>query len=224
MGTKPKAKAAPIDPPKGKATLTLPNRDATDAPAGSPSRRSEPHIKEIGGSGIALWDEKLLVRTMQTLRPPTLRGGETAEQHQQEVAGCAGVAIAAFKPRDAVEAMIASQAVTLHHASLECARRAMLPEQSPDVSSRLRKDAANSARAMVDMCEALNRLRGKGGQQRIVVERVQVAPGGQAIVGTVTAGTPLPSSRPAPQAIGQDAPQMAMLDVEAVKAGVGMGE
>ncbi len=223
MSTKPKlARAA--SQPTPKTVIALPN---TDPPkpgevqaADSPSRRSEPHVKEIGGSGIALWDESLLVRTMQTLRPPTLRQGETIEQHRTEIAGCAGIAISAFKPEDAIEAMIASQAVALHHASLECARRAMMPEQSSDVASRLRKDAANLSRAMIDMTEALERRRGKGAQV-IRVEKMLVTDGGQAVVGTVTAGTSLPTSPPTPQAIAQGAPPMAALDVLPVKVGVG---
>ena len=225
MSTKPKPARATAAP---KATIVLPNPAASASgephAADSPSRRSEPHVREIGGSGLALWDEGLLVRTMQALRPPTLRDGETVEQHRTEIAGCAGIAISAFRPKDAVEAMIASQAVALHHASLECARRAMLPEQQSDVASKLRKDAANPARAMVDMVEALQRYRGTG-PQVIRVERMVVADGGQAVVGNVTAGASLPSSAPAPRAIERGAPPMAtpdaLPDVVAVDRGEG---
>jgi hypothetical protein len=52
------------------------------------------------------------------------------------------------------------------------------------VASKLRKDAANLARAMVDMLDALDRKRGKG-PQVVRVERVVVNEGGQAIVGNV---------------------------------------
>ncbi len=94
--------------------------------------------------------------------------------------------------------MIASQAVALHFASLECSRRAMLPGQPADMASRLRKDAANSARAMIEMAEALDRRRGKG-PQTIRVERVVVQDGGQAVVaGTVVTGGTLAAQGPAP--------------------------
>ena len=132
------------------------------------------------------------------------------------------VAIKAFKPTDPVEAMLAAQAVMLHNLAMEAGRRAQLPQQSPDVSSRLKKDAANSARAMVEMTEALQRRRGKG-PQVIRVEKMLVADGGQAVVGNVTTGMSLPASPLAPPAIGQGAPPIPMLDSEPVEAGVGEG-
>lgn len=81
--------------------------------------------------------------------------------------------------------MMAAQAVAMHHAAMECARRAMLPEQPSDTADRLRRQAANMSRAMVDMAEAIDRRRGKG-PQIVRVERVVVHDGGQAIVGAVT--------------------------------------
>jgi hypothetical protein len=80
--------------------------------------------------------------------------------------------------------MLAAQAVGLHHGSMECLRRSLLPGQDAEVASRLRKDAANLARAMADMLDALDRRRGKG-PQVVRVERVVVHEGGQAIVGNV---------------------------------------
>ena len=60
----------------------------------------------------------------------------------------------------------------------------MLSDQPPDVASKLRRDAANLARSMTDMLDALDRKRGKG-PQVVRVERVVVHEGGQAIVGNV---------------------------------------
>lgn len=108
--------------------------------------------------------------------------------------------VEAFQPKDGVEAMIASQAVALHMLTMETARRAQLPDKPIEVTSRLRRDAANTARAMVEMTEALERRRGKG-PQRIVVERVVVNEGGQAIVGHVSTPQSLPSSGAAPMAL-----------------------
>jgi hypothetical protein len=48
-------------------------------------------------------------------------------------------------------------------------------------------DQANKlSRSFLGLIEALNRHRGKGGQQKVTVEHVHVHQGGQAIVGTVT--------------------------------------
>ena len=57
---------------------------------------------------------------------------------------------------------MAAQAMAMHHASMECSRRAMLPDQPFEAACKLRKDAANMARAMTDMLDALDRKRGKG--------------------------------------------------------------
>lgn len=93
-------------------------------------------------------------------------------------------AVRAFEPKNEIESMMAAQAVALHLASMECARRAMLADQPGEAAMRLRRDAAILSRAMVDMAEAIDRRRGKGPQ----VVRVVVHEGGQAIVGTITAG------------------------------------
>ena len=63
----------------------------------------------------------------------------------------------------------------------------MLPGQPSEVASKLRKDAANMARAMTDMLDAMDRKRGKG-PQVVRVERVVVHEGGRAIVGNVQGG------------------------------------
>ena len=170
------------------------------------SKQATPCMREIGGSEYEVWDNSLLHRTMMAAPPTMGSDGQPAENYS---AALAGLALRGFAPKDPVEAMIASQAVALHFASLECSRRAMLPQQNSDVAARLRKDAANSARAMVDMCEALDRRRGKG-PQTIRVERVVVQDGGQAVVaGTVVSGASLPTSGPAPMIV--DAPARAVM-------------
>jgi hypothetical protein len=80
--------------------------------------------------------------------------------------------------------MLAGQAVAMHFGAMECFRRAILPDQHPEIASKLRRDGANLARAMTDMLDALDRKRGKG-PQVVRVERVVVHEGGQAIVGNV---------------------------------------
>jgi hypothetical protein len=95
--------------------------------------------------------------------------------------------MAEFKPQDGVEGMMAAQAIGLHSAAMECLRRAMISEQPAHMADQLRRQAANLSRTFMDMLAALDRKRGKG-TQVVRVERVQVAAGGQAIVGTIQAG------------------------------------
>ena len=175
--------------------------------------KSSDSVKALGGSGVFLWDMVLIERTRLTAPDIPVNG----EDHNKVLAA---TALRAFAPTDAVEAMIASQAVALHFASLECSRKAMISQQPSEMASRLRKDAANSARAMIEMCEALDRRRGKGSRQTVRVERVVVNEGGQAIVGPVTAGPSLPTSASVPRAIGEgDAPLQSLDMATATREG-----
>jgi hypothetical protein len=115
--------------------------------------------------------------------------------------------LAAFKPTDEIEGMIAAQAVAMHHTAMECFRRSVLPDQPTDAVSKLRKDGA------------LDRKRGKGGQQVVRVERVVVHEGRQAIVGNVMGGdtqaaTVTPKPNPAaPLAVSHDTPGLTLDDL-----------
>jgi hypothetical protein len=137
-------------------------------------------LREFGGSSD--WPEfnGALVRATIATVPTT----DPANLDRRITAALAG--LAAFKPIDEVEGMIAGQAVALHQAAMTCLARAMIPGQDFDAACRLRKDGANMSRAMTDMLDALDRKRGKG-PQVVRVERVVVHEGGQAIVGTVAA-------------------------------------
>jgi hypothetical protein len=65
--------------------------------------------------------------------------------------------------------------------------RALFDGQPAEIASKLLRDAANLARGMTEMIDALDRKRGKG-PQVVRVERVVMKDGGQAIVGAVAAG------------------------------------
>jgi hypothetical protein len=117
----------------------------------------------------------------------------------------------AFKPTDAIEGMIAAQAIAMHHGSMECFRRSMIPSQSWEVAARMRKDGANLARGMADMVDALDRKRGKG-PQVVRVERVVVHQGGQAIVGNVQASAAAAAGVAAPSPALEQDPPGPMLD------------
>jgi len=89
-------------------------------------------------------------------------------------------------PKDAVEAMLASQMAAAHMATMTFARRLSQVEtiQQQDSAER----AFNKlARTFAMQAEALKRYR-TGGQQRVTVEHVTVNEGGQAIVGNVETG------------------------------------
>ena len=153
-------------------------------PATAPEGRNV--IQEASGSRNSRWGANLLNRTLGTLADHGMsKDDKTA---RDELIGLTIDTLAAFAPTDPIEGMLAAQATAMHHASMECFRRAMNPEQPHEIAVRCRKDGANLARGVADMLDALARHRGKSTKQVVRVERVVVQDGGQAIVGAVATG------------------------------------
>jgi hypothetical protein len=97
-----------------------------------------------------------------------------------------------LKPVDGAEAMLAEQMVGTHFAALDCLRRAALPNQTPTSFDIAMKNAQKLMALYARQLESLNKNRSKD-QQKVTVEHVYVAAGGQAIVGSVdTSGRPSP--------------------------------
>ena len=176
-------------PPKAKPNTVV------DVPASG-------QLSDYSGSKSPAFTNSLLNAVINAAWLPN-GGDQEAKRRQLRIAlGALG----SFKPTDAIEGMLAAQAVAMHLAAMECFRRAMLPDQPSDTAARLRKDGANLARGVADMLDALDRKRGKG-PQVVRVERVTVHQGGQAIVGTVQSGAAAAADLAAPPpAVGQDPP------------------
>lgn len=100
-----------------------------------------------------------------------------------------------LQPTDGLEAMLATQMIGTHSAAVECLRRAMIPTQSSDGLRLVLSQAERLMGLYLRQVAALDKHRGKG-QQKIIVERMQVTAGGQAIVGNVQAA-PSAVSEPA---------------------------
>jgi hypothetical protein len=103
-----------------------------------------------------------------------------ARQYNAAIAGLIGIA-----PQDEIEGMIAAQLIATHNATMECYRRAMIGEQTLEGRRENLNQANKLSRTCATLIEALNRHRGKGGQQKVTVEHVDVHAGGQAVVGVV---------------------------------------
>jgi hypothetical protein len=87
--------------------------------------------------------------------------------------------------RDQVEAMLAAQMAAVHMAAMTFARRLANVETIPQQDSAER--AFNKlAQTFAAQVEALKRYR-SGGEQKMTVQHVHVAEGGQAIVGNISA-------------------------------------
>lgn len=138
-------------------------------------------LRMVGGSMSKALNNVLANQALRTMwQPPG-----TADDDRDRLYSAGIAAMVEFKPQDGIEGMMAAQAFGLHTAAMECLRRAMIPEQPGEAANQLRRQGANLSRAFLDVLAALDRKRGKGVRQVVRVERVMVAPGGQAIVGNV---------------------------------------
>lgn len=92
-----------------------------------------------------------------------------------------------LEPADGAEGMLAVQMVGTHNAALECLRRATLPNQTFEGRDMALKHAEKLMALFTKQLATLDKHRGKG-QQKVIVEHVNVEAGGQAIVGNVETG------------------------------------
>ena len=91
-----------------------------------------------------------------------------------------------IKPRDQIEAMLASQMAAVQMATMTFARRLAQVENIDHQDSAIR-GFTKLTRCFTAQIEALKKYRSNG-QQKVTVEHVTVNEGGQAIVGTVEQG------------------------------------
>jgi len=96
--------------------------------------------------------------------------------------------LAELQPATATEALLAAQMVGAQRAAMTYLHRALMPEQESEAVDRNVTRAVRLMRVFTEQVEAMAKLKGKSSQQRVVVEHVNVAAGGQAIVGTVIPG------------------------------------
>ncbi len=116
--------------------------------------------------------------------------------------------IKGVEPRDQIEAMLAAQMAAVHSATMIFARRLAHVDniQQQDSAERAFNKLARTFAAQVD---ALKNYRSKG-EQKMTVQHVHIADGGQAIVGNVSAPAGVPKkSEVQPHALAY-APGVAM--------------
>src|SRR5215217_754510 len=139
-------------------------------------------LRFLGGSASDAFNTILANQVTNALWLARADEDERQKRMSAAVAGLAGIG-----PRDELEGMLAGQLIAAHSASMECYRRAMLPEQPFEGWREALTQANKLSRTYATLLESLNRHRGKG-QQKVTVEHVHVHAGGQAIVGAVEAG------------------------------------
>src|SRR4249920_3042686 len=137
-------------------------------------------LKRVGGSQSDDWNHVLGNQAIQSLWINQSDNEGREKQFNAAIAGLIGIA-----PQDEIEGMIAAQLIAAHSATMECYRRAMIGEQTLEGRRENLNQANKLSRTYATLIEALNRHRGKGGQQKVTVEHVDVHAGGQAVVGVV---------------------------------------
>jgi hypothetical protein len=94
--------------------------------------------------------------------------------------------VGGVKPQDQVESLLAAHIAAVHIVSMRFAERVLNTMSVPDRESS-QQAFDKSTRTLVTLVEALKRHR-CGGEQKVIVQHVNVGEGGQAIVSNVTQG------------------------------------
>jgi hypothetical protein len=169
---------------KPKAAKPAAQAKAPEAPVTPLDKRWEPHrLLPVGmytSTDAAMVETAKLNEIMGLLWLPARLS--KAERDAQLVKAID--LLESIKPADGIEMMLAEQMVGTHTAAMECLRRAMLESQTFEGRNASLSHAQRLMALYTKQLAALDKHRGKG-QQRVTVEHVHVAPGGQAIVGNV---------------------------------------
>ena len=148
----------------------------------SPPAKREGALPTVSGTGPGEWNDSLLAGIVQVAAGSDLHGDDKGAAAKRARAGIA--AMRGIGPDDVIADMVAAQLVSAHHAAMDCYKRAagggelVVWREALNQANRLSRTSAA-------LIEALNRHRGKSGQQTVRVEHVTVNDGGQAIVGAV---------------------------------------
>jgi hypothetical protein len=130
-------------------------------------------------------DDRTLVDLLTTQLCSVLRG-DPAKPFDIAVLNAALDLMVAIGPKDPTEALVAVQMAAAHAMAMDCAKRATWNMgKYLEAGTTYAALSGKLMRTFAVQLEALNRGRGKGVTQRVVVERVNVEPGGQAVVGAV---------------------------------------
>jgi hypothetical protein len=139
---------------------------------------------QITGSRTTEVADRTFIQVANALVWPKPKGGA------DDLLRRAIASISELAPQNATEAMLATQMIAVHEAALMFLHQATVADQYVAVIDANVLRATRLMRVFGEQLEAMQRLRGKSGQQRVTVEHVHVNDGGQAIVGSVSTKAP----------------------------------
>jgi hypothetical protein len=143
-------------------------------------------MKKSSGIKAHSVTDRLLCQTASA----TLRHWGTKESTPGERLELAASALAEMEPSNSTEAMLANQMIAANDAALLFVHQATLNETTSQQRDDNTDRACKFLALFIEQVDAMQRLKGKAGRQKVTVEHVNVHAGGQAIVGTVTARRP----------------------------------
>ena len=144
-------------------------------------------LRALGGGKHDEWNQHLTAQLAGSL--PEARGSMTAATVEGSLGALTGQI--GIDPQDPVEGMLSAQMIAANAAALDLYRRAWIPEQSFEASTRYLALAEKAARTLARLSEALDRHRGKG-QQQITVKHVTVNAEQAVVADTVVGGSKAP--------------------------------
>ena len=157
-----------------------------------PAKRQAPRIKMRGKEMIVSREDMMraLGTDSQEFMDGVLRQLANAvspgKDADEEAINFALAVIAGIEPKDELETMLAMQMVAVHLATMTFTRR-LARVETLDQQHGSERALNKLARTFAMQMEALKRYR-TGGEQKVVVQHVNVNEGGQAIVGNVDRG------------------------------------
>jgi hypothetical protein len=112
-------------------------------------------------------------------------GAPSGDPNEQAVCGL--LMLREIEPKGIFQSLLAIQAVAVHRAAMSCLRTAFANTSGLGLGNALVNQATRLMGLFVEQVDAMARLKGTVGQQKVTVEHVHVNAGGQAIVGAVSA-------------------------------------
>ena len=168
-------------------TDAVPVETDPSAEPSPPATASKGALPTVSGAGPGEWNNALLAGIVQVCAGSDLGDEGAVAKARAGIAAMKGIGA-----DDVIADMVAVQLVSAHHAAMNCYQRAAGGDGNEALPLEIWREYMNQAnklsRTSAALIEALNRHRGKSGQQTVRVEHVTVEAGGQAVVGAVTTG------------------------------------
>lgn len=142
-------------------------------------------IGNVAAVALGLKDEKAALQIlMQASNVPS--GSSSKDDTDRHIAAFG--TLMEIGPKGALEGLLSVQLMSVHNAAMMFLRKATADGSDSEARDANVLRGVRLMRLFAEQLEALQKLRGKAGQQKVTVEHVHVYKGGQAIVGAVSTG------------------------------------